>query len=382
MRKIGISLFALLASMALASCGGQPADTPAKESQPAQTSEKASETPASSEGTSSKAEETSNIKSLTAKNAEVELSIGDVQLLQNYYIIEGNRSLTTKDKQCTYVSDNPEVVQIVNKTMKAAGIGSATVTVTSKVDSTKSCSFHVTVKDTYFDHALSIISSQDDFTKELPENENYYVRTSGSLTDELVIKGVDAVEFSVETTMAYHSTLSHESWPKIGVFASTAEHTPDSPSNKLYYFLNVENCHENTEWGKIGACEVQNGSNWAWNPGVPDTTARHQDALYTVDPAIQVEDSITLKMIRKGFDFHFFVNGQYAASMTTLEDLFGVLDGDHYTAVPSQVGFFEFNSDVTFSAYKVNTDTAAVDAEIAAISEPAYISTWTVDDAN
>lgn len=374
MRKIGISLFALLASMALASCGGQ--DTPADGSQPDQTSEK-QETE-----TSSKAEDTSSIKSLTAKNAEVELSIGDVQLLQNYYTIEGNGSLTTKDKQCTYDSDHPEVVQIVNKTMKAVGVGSATVTVTSKVDSTKSCSFHVTVKDTFFDHTLSGISSQDDFTKELPENEDYYVRTSGSLTANLFIKGVDAIEFSVETTITYHSTLSHEIWPKIGIFASTAEHTPDSPSNGLYYFLNIENCHESIEWDKIGVCEVQNGSNWAWNPGVPDTTARHQDAFYNVDPAIQVEDSITLKMIRKGFDFHFFVNGQYVASMTTLEDLFGVLDGDHYTAVPSQVGFFEFNSDVTFSAYKVNTDAAAVDAEIAAIAEPAYISTWTTDDAN
>ena len=66
-------------------------------------------------------QDTSKIKSLTAKNAEAKLKIDEVVLITNFYTITANSgSLTSAEKLCTYSSSNTEVVSFLSKQMRGA----------------------------------------------------------------------------------------------------------------------------------------------------------------------------------------------------------------------------------------------------------------------
>lgn len=43
------------------------------------------------------------------------------------------------------------------------------------------------------------------------------------------------------------------------------------------------------------------------------------------------------------------------------------------------VGFFQFNSDVTFENYDATADEAKVNEKIASIAEPVYVTDWDQD---
>ena len=50
-----------------------------------------------------------------------------------------------------------------------------------------------------------------------------------------------------------------------------------------------------------------------------------------------------------------------------------------YTPADSMVGFFQFNSDVTFENYDATADEAKVNEKIASIAEPVYVTDWDQD---
>ena len=372
-----LSVLMLLAGVTISSCGNSSSQ--GISGGESQTSESASsnDKDSTSKATSSASKDV--IKSLTAKNATVAVKIDESHLISEYYTLTATSgSLTAAQKICTYSSSDATIVKIVNKTFKAVAIGSATITVTSKIDTTKTCSFAVTVTDVYFDRNVSQYSSSDDFSKELPADGGIFETTSSS-SGEVYVKGIESTKWLVSTTINIKSTISTEKWPKFGIVSSTVSNT-DPSDNKVYYFLNAPVTSDDpasNKWTDFGVCECANGTGWAWNAGITNATARHKDNLYSLDNdhTLSYGSTFTLTEARDGLDFHFWLNDTYIGSMTTLEDLFN----SNGAAANSMVGFFQFNSDVVFSNYSATADAATVKTKIDSITTKSYITEWADD---
>lgn len=383
----------LLGSMlGVASCNKTPAEsTPATSDAPTSTVTTApstSETPTPTPSTSvtpSTSEQTSVIKSLTAKSELVDMRIGDSYLISNYYVLTGKGSLSAKQKSCTYESDNPAIVAIASKSMKAVGIGEANITVTSKEDTSFKCTFKVNVKNIYFNHTTSTIYPDDDFEKELIEDGGT-VETKAMASGDYFVNAIDSKMWVTETTVTVKEVSGDEQYPKFGIVASTNGNANEGGENRVYFFLDgyIGNSG-NYSWTNFGVCEVFNSANWAWNPGVGNETARHNDAMYTLPsghispeahPTEGGTSSFTIKVAHENYDFHVWVNGNYAGSMKVLEYLFSDAEGN---PVNSTCGFFQFKSDVVYSNYSASQDEATVRAAIDSIETKNFLSTWAED---
>lgn len=354
-----LSILAFLScTVSLASCG--PVDTPS------------GETPATSENGSTEnggTVETGIIASVQALTDEIVLKDGSLGVsIKDYYKInptKGN-SLTSAQQRCTYESANEKICTFSsNGRLTPKGIGSTTVTITSKTDTTKSCTIKVTVKDVFFDQSLSMFDPRDDMSKEHPDDEGI-VRTESKVTADLVVKGVVGTKWYAECSYVLNSVGNGEYYPKLGIFAHTSNYS-NPTDNKFYYFMNawIGETQANSTWTDFGVCEVQNSTNWAWNTGITNETARHNDACFSSDTVLTYGTEFTLGLLRDGINFHLFYNGTYKCSVKVLESLFADVTG---APVPSYVGFFQFNSDVTFSKYTNTTaDETVVNEKLAAI---------------
>ena len=96
---------------------------------------------------SSSSKEQSPIESLTAIHDIVEFKLGEKPTLSNYYELKGYKSLSESQKEVTITSSNEKVVRIdsSNLFMMTESMGTADITVISKVDPTKMCMFTVNV---------------------------------------------------------------------------------------------------------------------------------------------------------------------------------------------------------------------------------------------
>lgn len=375
----------------LASCQSNPTSTTTPGTSTPATSSSAPATSVVNPTSTTKPDSTSAtvesvIKSLTAVNEHVTLKVDETATLTAFYDLQGNKSLSAAQKLVTAVSDNDDVVAILpnGRQMSAKAIGKANITITSRVDTTKSCTFEVTVSDVYFDRNVSAIASGDDMSKELKEDGGVF-RTSGQgAFGQYYVKGINSTKWYAETSITIHSVLDSEKFPKFGIVTNSTTATTETQNNQLVFFLDAAIGSSNTtSWTGFGICEVETGNNWAWNPGVTDSVSRHKDRMYTAPEAITYETKFKMGMARDGFDFHFWVNDVYAGSMTTLSFLFGNYNTTTQTddAANSMVGFFHFYSDVTFEEYSATDTVADVDAKINAVAEKNYISSYDVDAA-
>ena len=153
-----LSLVALVACVStIASCSNNTSSASSSSSTPinssttsassatsssSSSSSSSTKTPSSSSSSTAKPSSSSVadsvIKSLTAKSENVSMKIDESLNAANYYVLTGKTSLNAKQKLCTVVSENENIVSVVNnKTMKAKGLGTTKITVTSKVDETK-----------------------------------------------------------------------------------------------------------------------------------------------------------------------------------------------------------------------------------------------------
>ena len=359
-KKLSTILLTGLLAVGLGACGGGNTT-----SSPAGTSTGGTPSNPTSSSEITSTTEQSPIKSLTAVSETAEIKIGEQATLANYYELKGVKSLSAKQKKVTITSSDESVVKIAStyKTMTALSIGSAVITVTSDVDTTKVCTFTVNVTDSFFDRSLTSISSSWDVAHEMDE-ENPYIKIDSNLSDGIYARGSDGLKWYIETEITVHSINSGEDWPKFGIVANTTVNTTDSNNNKLYYFLDAPMNREGN-WANFGVCEVSNGGNWAWNAGIANNEARHNDAVATVETPLTYDTKFSMGMLRDGFDCHLFVNGAYIGSVKVLNTLFGNYDSatqDYTTPVNCMAGFFSFNSVVTFSNYKFVNDEAAVEA--------------------
>ncbi len=386
-----VALFLVGSALGVASCGNR--DNPTTENPTTGGDNPTTVTPTTADTTNSTTSvEKSVIKSLTALAESFELRVGDKKALNAFYELKGFAALNNKQKQCSYVSDNPEVISIPDKSkyLFALQTGSANITVTSDVDKTKTCSFKITVKDVFFNHETSSISPDDDFSLELPEDGGK-VESKGMQSGDYFVKGIDSTVWMTEVEISVKEVYKDEKYPKFGIVASAMDNANEGTENRVYFFLDAAiGSSENYSWRNFGFCEVFNGGSWAWNPGVGNSIARHADACYslpdgqTITTTEKIEEGSTaftkfkMKVAHDGLDFHMWVNDNYAASMKVLPYLFSDADGN---AVKSTCGFFQFQSHAIFENYSATQDAETVRAAINSIENVRFLadSDWAAD---
>ena len=119
---------------------------------------------------------------------------------------------------------------------------------------------------------------------------------------------------------------------------------------------------DNLNWTSFGVCEMGLGGQWAWTPGISNTIARHQDSAYTTTTPITFETTFKLGVTRVEKDFHIFVNNEYAYSYQLSSDLQVLFENGN--DLESLVGFYQYNSKVTFSNYSASSDETIVNAHL------------------
>lgn len=318
----------------------------------------------------------SAIESLTATEASTTLKIGESILITNFYEIKGTSALSAAQRACTYESSNPDIVKINAKRAEAVAPGTATITVTSKVDTTKSCSFEVVVAKVFIDRDLSMIPSEDDFSNEWDETAGTgSFRTNSGLTNFYYIADIYSTQWYVETDITVHKVNFDDRWPKIGIVA--AGKNSSGVETMVAFYLNASiglndtydesgnliKGEDNNTWNEFGVCEVAQGGHWAWEPGITNSLARHHDyAWNTGDNKITFDTTFKLGVARDGANFHVYVNGQYMGSF----QLSSSLDILYENGAPmaSHVALYEFSSEVTFSNYLATADAAEVAKKI------------------
>ena len=319
---------------------------------------------------------------LTATEPSTSVKIGESILITNFYEIKGSSTLSAAQRACTYVSSNEEVVKINNKRAEAVGAGTATITVTSSVDNTKSCSFEVVVAKTFIDRDLSMIPTEDDFSGEWDDAAGTgSFRTSSGITNFYYLSDVYSTQWYVETDITIHSVNWDDRWPKIGIVAQNKN--ADGVETMVAFYLNASiglNDHydengtfvrgeDNLNWNEFGVSEVAQGGHWAWEDGITNSLARHHDYCWnTGDNTITYGTTFKLGVARDGDNFHVYINGAYAGSFQLSSELDILYENGK--SVESHVGFYHFSCDATFSNYSATTDAAAVAGKVPA--EPIY----------
>lgn len=357
---------AMILAFSLAGCGNKESST--DNSSSLTQTQSSSQQPSSSVITSA-----SVIKNLTAKEESVNIKIGDSILLTSYYTIEGNTGLSTAQKQCTYTSSDESIVKINNKKAEAVAPGEAIITITSKVDTTKTCQFTIKVDNVFIDRESTHVPSEDDFSKEWSDELGTGEFTTNSMISNFYyVRGINSKNWYLESDITIQEVASGEEWPKIGFFARSFNSS--EKETMIAFYINAEIGKENNSiWNKFGFCEAAPGSRWAWEAGITDSFARHQDAAYTSPTDITRGTTFKFGVAREDSAFHIYVNGTYAYShklSTSLDVLC-----ENGKTLDSNAGFYQYNSKVTFSNYKYDLDITNYKP-----TTPNYITEFNVDE--
>ena len=321
----------------------------------------------------------SKINEIIAVEESVVLKIGESDLLANYYEIDSKKELSASEKQCSAVSSDESVVKITGRKFEAVNSGTATITITSAIDETKTCTFEVVVSKVFIDRDLSYIYTEDDFSNEWDDSTGTgkFVTNSG-YTNYYFIKDIDSTKWYVETDITVHEVKENDRFPKIGIFTRGTNSTGEETT--VAFFLNaciglndvgsgndIQYGQDNINWNEFGVTEVIAG-HWAWEEGITNSLARHHDYAWTTPSNITYNTKFKLGVARDNMDFHVYINDSYAGSYQV--DPYMTILMENGETLSSKVGFFQFNSVVTYANYYATTDESKVESVIP--SSPRY----------
>lgn len=314
------------------------------------------------------------IKSLTANVEHLDLKLGEATSVTAYYKLTGYKTLSSKEKKVSIVSSDPTAVKVVGNIMTGlVANGTATITITSQADETKSCSFDVLVKDIFFNRQYSEINGSDDLDKELPADGGI-IQTTGGTSDMLIFNQKATKSFMVSTKLAVNKVTDGELWPKFGLVFKQVDESEDLSTSFLIVFLDgpMNRVSEGkANWTDFGYCEIAGGV-FGWDSA--HAYARHKEDAFIKASPIDYNEFFTMSAVVEGRKIHMFLGygeGEsakevYMFSVEGYADLFGEGDGNGF--IP---GFFQFNSTVTYKDYSYSTDAAAISAKMEGIT-PRY----------
>ncbi len=350
--------FALLAALGLilAGCGGE-----ADDSGTAETSDTAGGTTA----TTTSSERVLQSITIDDEYKEQTVGIGEVVAVSSgWYTLDPLFGLSDEEREIEVtIDEGAEYFEEGEDGFTAIALGEATFRISSVKRPEIYDTFEIEVIDTFF--ARTDNYSYYDLTHENDE-ENPYV-TSRGLTGNIMVRGIEATKWYAETEITIQSISSSESYSKFGIFSRLADSW-----NRIYIFIDAYTANGNYNWTNFGIVEVDGEHDWAWNSGITNDTARHNDAAYVLSESITYHDTFKMGMARNGSRHYMFIDGAYACEFDILESLMTAED-------LSNVGFFQFNATARFGNYYATQDETEVDEILAAIAEPNVITEWADD---
>lgn len=368
-KNLFYGLAVALLSLGIASCGPTTDPTSGADVPPPATTD---DTPSAPTTSSAKV-----IESLTIDEEykNINVTVGDILYdFTDYYTIKPSGLSSKQKKVKVSIVSGAELFVEDDGMFEAIAPGNAVFQITSSANNEIFDTMNVTVLNAYFER-----NAVADLTHELPENGGY-VTIDNHMTTDLYIKTAPTTTFYYETTISFSSTLNTEYWPKIGMKVETAGNAGEYATNAFVYFFDfpitkdeyANGAYETKEWHNFGLCEISKGEGWAWNPGINNATARHNDCIYSSPDAIKANTEFTMGMGRVGADYYLFANGVFIAKF---QPLFDLIPAD----IQTKFGFFEFNTNCKFSNYSFTTDAEEVATKVADFVNADPISNWADD---
>ena len=322
---------------------------------------------------------TGKIKEIALKaNARTTLSatekIGTVSLFE----IKANKgqTLKTADKRVVITSSDPEVLKVentgatVSTYLDALKPGTVKLTIQSQVQEDANLEIDMTVLDSVFDRQAQdgfFGNSWDncDFTHEVDETDPY-IKTiaEDGINHQFYFRDSYAAKSYVECDFTFYSELDGNAhMPKIGfVFSTCEENNTNMPSVSFIYF-DTDCRNNNTTFHGVGYNEIANGI-WGWDQGGNNPLAK-SCGIYRDETGVKVGETFKMGVVKDGFNYHVYFNGQYVKSVEASKDGFSV-DNTLAEAAPTNCGLFDFKSEIKYSNYLFTTDETVINSKIPA----------------
>lgn len=319
------------------------------------------------------------IKEIVLKaTAKTTLSVTDRISTIALYELKANKgqSLKTADKKVTIASSDPEVLKVentgavVSTFIEALKPGSAKLTIQSQVQEELRLEIDMTVIDSVFDRQVSdgfFGNSWDncDMSHEVDEVDPY-IKTiaEDGVNHQFYFRDSYVARCYVESEFTFYSELDGTAHlPKLGFVFSTQETNDTNLQSVSFIYFDTDCRNGNTTFYNIGYNEIANGI-WGWDYSGQNALAK-SFGVYRYSEGVKVGETFKIGVLKEGFNYHVYFNGNYVKSIETTKEGFSV-DRTYSEAAPTICGLFDFKSEVKYSNYLFTTDEAVITSKIPA----------------
>ena len=291
--------------------------------------------------------------------------------------IKANKGVTLKtaDKKVKITSSDPTVLfventePVVSTYLSALKAGKVTLTIQSNVQEDKKLEIEMEVLDSVFDRQAQdgfFGNSWDgcDFTHEVDE-ENPYIKTTAEdgINHQFYFRDSYTTKCYAETEITFYSEKDGTAHlPKLGFVFSTNEINDTNLQSVSFIYFDMDTRNGNTKFTNIGYNEIASGV-WGWDSNA-GTLAKHYTA-YKDETGVTIGETFKLGVIKDGYSYHVFFNGNYVKSMKTTVEGFST-DKTYTEAAPTICGLFDFKSEVKYSNYLFSKDEALIASKMPA----------------
>lgn len=288
------------------------------------------------------------------------------------------QTLKTADKKVTITCSDPEVLlvekteAVVSTFLTALKPGQVKLTIQSNIQEKTKLEIDMTVLDSAFDR-----QAQDGFFGNSVENidfthetdaENPYIKTvaEDGVNHQVYFRDSYAARSYAECEFTFYSEQDGTAhMPKIGfVYSTNEENDTNLPSCALIYF-DTDCRNGNTQFHTIGYNEIASGV-WGWDSNA-GTLAKNY-GVYRDEKGVSVGESFKMGVVKDGYSYHVYFNGQYVKSILSTPEGFST-DRTYTQAAPTICGFFDFKSEVKYGNYSFTTDESIIASKIPAAPE-------------
>lgn len=323
------------------------------------------------------------IKEIALKStARTTLSVTDRIGTSALYEIKANKgkTLKTADKKVKVTSSDPEVLKVENTNattstfIEALKPGPVKLTIQSNVQEEMKLEIDITVVDSVFDRqAMDGFFGNSwencDLSHEVDE-ENPYIQSAAEdgINHQFYFRDSFTTRCYAECEFTFYSELDGTAHlPKLGfVFSTNDDNDTDLQSVSFIYF-DTDCRNNNSTFYNVGYNEIASGM-WGWDqPGNP---LAKSCGLFRYEAGVKVGEMFKMGVIKDGYNYHVFFNGEYYKSIESTRKGFSV-DSTYNEAAPTICGMFDFKAEVKYSNYLFTTDESVISSKMPA--EPSFV---------
>ena len=319
------------------------------------------------------------IKSIQLKNtAKTTLSVTDRISSTAIFELKANsgQTLKTADKKVNITSDHPEILKVektsgvVSTFLEALQPGKAKITIQSTVQEEIKLEIDYTIVDSVFDRQMTdgfFGNSWEnvDFSHEV-DAENPYIKTQAEseINHQFYFRDSYVSRCYAECEFTFYSEMDGSAhMPKLGFVFSTQEENNTGMQAVSFIYFDIDCRGGKTTFYNIGYNEIAHGV-WGWDNGGGNPLAK-SFGMYKYEAGVNVGETFKMGVLKEGFNYHVFFNGNYVKSVTTSESGFST-DATFSTPAPTTCGLFDFKSEVKYSNYLFTTDETIITSKMPA----------------